>query len=538
MSWSFALLFTLVVAADAHISFDEVNQWNMKDAQRFDKSNNATCEECKEVVRILEAATANRTAQNQTVTDLDEVCEMFVNSSAMKQLCFDVIDLTIMKILPLLWKIGHGDAWNVPLTVCADIVKTCVVPCCAESYVPEQIRISFADNNQPLHSRQLTWVTLDDGGTNCTPSVLFWSNTSSKQISTRAAHTRTYTNGGWRGHIHGAVIPSHLLAAEMTYYYQVGCPAKNLSDVKRFRTTEGNIGKNGTPLRVVFVADMGYGPKSDPTVDSLIKLLNDGEGFDLILHYGDISYADLDEGHWDLFWRKVEPIASQVPYMTVPGNHELYWNFSAYKARAGWWMPRAGLSAPNDAMFYHFDFGPVRFVMLDSETWFDTPNISPAQVDWAQSIMRQRNSSQQPWMVVAHHRPLYCTSVPKFQCDVFGPLLRLQVEELYLKERVDIAFAGHQHNYERMYPVKGGRVISQNYTDATTPIYIVNGAAGNREGNFRVLGDQPWSAAHSIKRGYVVAKFLLASTATAQLSFVASADGTVVDEITLKKRLM
>ena len=41
----------------------------------------------------------------------------------------------------------------------------------------------------------------------------------------------------------------------------------------------------------------------------------------LVMHIGDISYADGEQHHWDLFMRKIEPIASAVPYMTCRGNH-------------------------------------------------------------------------------------------------------------------------------------------------------------------------------------------------------------------------
>ena len=34
--------------------------------------------------------------------------------------------------------------------------------------------------------------------------------------------------------------------------------------------------------------------------------------------------------HWDVFMRKIEPIASRVPYMVSPGNHEVWFNFTAY----------------------------------------------------------------------------------------------------------------------------------------------------------------------------------------------------------------
>ncbi len=91
---------------------------------------------------------------------------------------------------------------------------------------------------------------------------------------------------------------------------------------------------------------------------------------------------------WDAWARIVQPIASVVPYMTLPGNHEappfdVDTSFSAYMHRLP--MPWArsphhvlqtlqALTAPGASLqelpraFYSFDIGVVHIVMLDSET--------------------------------------------------------------------------------------------------------------------------------------------------------------------------
>jgi acid phosphatase type 7 len=55
--------------------------------------------------------------------------------------------------------------------------------------------------------------------------------------------------------------------------------------------------------------------------------------FDFLLHCGDISYADGYQPGWDLFLQKVEPIAAKVPYMVTAGNHEEFFDFTAYRYR-------------------------------------------------------------------------------------------------------------------------------------------------------------------------------------------------------------
>ena len=45
-------------------------------------------------------------------------------------------------------------------------------------------------------------------------------------------------------------------------------------------------------------------------------------GADLVLHVGDIAYANGDVAIWDTFMAEVEPYAAAAPYMVAIGNHE------------------------------------------------------------------------------------------------------------------------------------------------------------------------------------------------------------------------
>lgn len=45
-------------------------------------------------------------------------------------------------------------------------------------------------------------------------------------------------------------------------------------------------------------------------------------GADMVLHVGDIAYANGRENVWDSFMEAIEPVASRVPYMVAVGNHE------------------------------------------------------------------------------------------------------------------------------------------------------------------------------------------------------------------------
>ena len=108
----------------------------------------------------------------------------------------------------------------------------------------------------------------------------------------------------------------------------------------------------------------------------LIQREVDAGHFDAVIHVGDMAYdmAELDGLRGDIFMEKIEPIASQVPYMTCPGNHEWHYNFTNYKARFN--MP---FDQKNN-MFFSYEIGPVHFVSVSTEFYYFL-NYGYIQVD-------------------------------------------------------------------------------------------------------------------------------------------------------------
>lgn len=69
-----------------------------------------------------------------------------------------------------------------------------------------------------------------------------------------------------------------------------------------------------------------FGDLGKENAQSLDRLRMDTENgmYDAILHVGDFAYDMPDDNGrvGDAFMRQIEPIAANVPYMVVPGNHE------------------------------------------------------------------------------------------------------------------------------------------------------------------------------------------------------------------------
>jgi len=96
------------------------------------------------------------------------------------------------------------------------------------------------------------------------------------------------------------------------------------------------------------------------------------------------------------------------------------------------------------------------------------------------------------------HRPLYCSDLMTWEsrCVNEAAQYRGNIEKLMVAAKVDLHISGHNHQYERSWPVQGcskgystGCVVTKSYHNAPAPVHIVNGAAGDVEGT-----DPSWVA--------------------------------------------
>jgi hypothetical protein len=277
------------------------------------QDSTASCLLCQAVVAELTSFASNSSRVSRAVASLQHDCDKIFPqpNSTMRQGC-ESLAKNAVELLPFIHKEIGTLAWDVR-AVCAAL-GACEVPCC-ESDAPEQVHLSLRAKPSEM---AVMWTT-----TSATAGQsVFWGPSAAGLPQTIAEKNppKTYRDFGWRGSLHTAVM--YNLAPNTTYFYQVGSDvdgAGGRSAVFSFRTLPTGAGGQD-PLRVVSLGDMGYGPLSDATVARLTALVTAGK-VDMVLHNGDIGYADGDMHHWDVFMRKIEPIAARVPYMTSPGNH-------------------------------------------------------------------------------------------------------------------------------------------------------------------------------------------------------------------------
>jgi hypothetical protein len=436
--------------------------------------------------------------------------------------------------------------------VCA-ILSLCEVSCCLVPIQPEQVHLALTGTAGEM---AVTWVTrnVTDGepmlhvSTERRPDNQPFNQSDPTFRAVGGATTVTSGVNGWRGFIHTVVVAN--LTQGTRYYYTVGdsahpdgtggVTANYWSRPGLYFTLPPAAGPEAT-VRVAVIGDMGATDISDNTAFQLTAARAAGS-IDLLLGNGDLSYADMAEYLDDACQRKFEPVAGYVPFMVAAGNHEAFFQFRAIAARyampAPWQrVPDPAAGSPATRLYYSFNAGPVHFVAINTESNGDLPGFfapGTAQYEWIAADLAAVDRAVTPWIVVFGHRPFYCAHKTSSSCDLTGPMFREWLEPLFLSAKVDLVLQAHRHSYARSYPVANGTRTGTAYADPAAPVYVVQGAAGNMEGQDGTTKDPyEYFAAQSIRFGYSV--FVADAARSLAFTTYASDDNSVVDQFTITR---
>jgi acid phosphatase len=120
--------------------------------------------------------------------------------------------------------------------------------------------------------------------------------------------------------------------------------------------------------------------------------------------------------------------------------------------------------------------------------------LGSAQYSWLEQDLTSVNRDVTPFVIVYGHKPMYSSN------SYHGSEVELRValETLYVNQGVDLVIAGHDHFYERTWPVLDELVqnngINDRFSRGHAPIHLVIGIAGRS--SYEELDEpQPeWSA--------------------------------------------
>jgi len=187
-------------------------------------------------------------------------------------------------------------------------------------------------------------------------------------------------------------------------------------------------------LKFAVLGDFGTGARVQYELGEQMTALHARFPFEFVVLVGDNLYGA--ERPQD-FRRKFEMpykslLETGVKFYAALGNHDA-------RAQADYELFNMGgklyysLKAPHES---------VRFFMLD------TTYPVPEQIEW---LEKELKGSKEDWKIAVFHHPIY-SSGGRHGSDL---QLRQTLEPLFLKYNVSVAFAGHDHFYERIKPQHG-----------------------------------------------------------------------------------
>jgi hypothetical protein len=317
-----------------------------------------------------------------------------------------------------------------------------------------------------------------------------------------------------KGRIHGVRLEG--LEPGATYQYRVEICGSTASEPKRLRTAP----QPGTrSVHFGAAGDFGTGAEKQIAVGKVMQQRDP----DLFLALGDLAYDNATEA--ELQAKCFAPWAElldEVPLYGSLGNHEYN------TAMAGPYLANLHLPTNNaydTERYYSFDWGHVHFVALDTNCrGRPTPECTfDIQKKWLEADLA---ANRLPWVVAFHHHPPYSTGEHGSSLDV-----RAAFSPIYEKYGVDLVLAGHDHEYERMKPIRAGEPVEAGTPGAVQ--YVVVGSGGARIKGFPTAW-QPWDAYRNDQdHGYLDVK-VEGGTLTAEFVGV---DGKVLDRFTMTKEL-
>ena len=350
---------------------------------------------------------------------------------------------------------------------------------------PEQIHLTWGED--PTSIVYVSWASLAQA---VNPRVILRHSPSADK--TIHAIQRSYTDG---------------LNGQTVFTYHARLEGLKSGSTYRYAVTAGNDRNRAQPFSATFqTAPQGrapfrwtsYGDLATPVTSWVLSspqsrhAVRAVEQFQPLFHLlnGDLCYANLNPAAqpavWADFANNVQVSAANRPWMPCPGNHEIEFHngaqgFNSYLTRFS--LPHNDTQFPG--LWYRFKVGSALFISLsaddviyqDSGAFVAGPAplqpapstgnapIAPgtslyvhgysggAQTRWLEETLAAASKDLEiDWIIVQMHQDALSSSKNGNGSDKG---LRESWLPLFDKYGVDLVLCGHDHDYERSWPVRG-----------------------------------------------------------------------------------
>ncbi|MDW8052872.1 MAG: metallophosphoesterase family protein [Armatimonadota bacterium] len=315
---------------------------------------------------------------------------------------------------------------------------------------PKQLRLAFGAD--PCTQMSITWQTQQP----VESPVVEYGETPNlgKQVPAERVSYPYET-----GIIYRALMSN--LQPRQRYYYRVGCERGGFSRAYSFCTPRSDLHD------FIFTAFADHG-----TTRFSVQNSRNVAALNPTFHFiaGDLSYADGRQTVWDKYLEQLEVLAARIPVMVSFGNHE---NERIGEQRIGYIAAETRFAMPNKGQYYDFTISNAHFVAFNSNEREDD-----AQYQWLQrALQRARSDRAIRWLIVFAHHPLYGSTRRRGNNEA---MIR-RFQPLFDRYRVDLVIHGHDHVYERMYPMREGKAVVKSgsrYRQGAGVVYVTCGGGG------------------------------------------------------------
>ncbi|MGH9369126.1 MAG: metallophosphoesterase [Thermoanaerobaculia bacterium] len=181
-------------------------------------------------------------------------------------------------------------------------------------------------------------------------------------------------------------------------------------------------------------------------------------GADFAIHTGDVVYpAGAESDYNPKFFQPFARWLRHRPILPTLGNHDVRTERGAPYLR-NFVLPAN--DATGSSRFYAFRHANALFVCLDVES--SAFGSGSPQYGW---LVRTLRDSDAAWKFVYFHEPPYSSRRP-------NRVIRLILSPLFERYGVDVVFCGHEHLYERTFP------IAEFVPGVRGVVYITQGGGG------------------------------------------------------------
>lgn len=305
----------------------------------------------------------------------------------------------------------------------------------------------------------ILWSTRE----NLTGTVQYSTDTSFSQSTTARLRAFPPSSTGLPFQLYQYQADLTGLAPGTDYFYRIFMNGENLTTEGEYRLHTAGPG----PFSFLVFGDSGAGSAAQ----TQLALRMDAERPNFVIHVGDIAYQEGTFGQFtDNYFSDYATLMRRASFFAAAGNHEYYTPGAApYLALHS--PPTETVPPPDLGRYYSFDWADAHFIALDSNLLDNAHAAAGARMlDWLENDLA---TSRAAWRIVYFHHIPY--PVSQHIDDPLCTAARERVVPMLERYGVQLVLTGHEHNYERSAPMRGGASVA---TAARGTVYISTGGGG------------------------------------------------------------